>query len=52
MKSPKDIYLHLFWGRDFQCLVRGLAHGQQLINPKLMNGKTFVEIGINFLSKT
>ena len=50
MNSHKDI--NLFWGKDFECLVRGLAHGRQPINPKLMNGKTFVEIGINFLSKT
>ena len=50
MNSHKDI--NLFWGRDFQCLVRGLAHGGQPISPKLMNGKTFVEIGINFLLKS
>ena len=50
MNSHKDI--SLFWGRDFLCLVRGLAHGRQPISPKLMNGKTFVEIGINFLLKS
>ena len=40
INSHEDIYFIIFFFLVFQCLVRGLAHGRQSVNIKLMNGKT------------
>lgn len=52
MNSHEGIYFNLSGrGWNFQCLVRGLARGRQPVNPKLMNGKTFVKIGVDCSSQ-